>query len=182
MIDKVKAQEQAHLDELISKVQAAEKVEEQKGSKARKDVDEINQNFYNDVRLKTTTYSGMMETALTIRQQQQMLTERQTRQSYAAKQLATLQKMEINPYFARLDFHESGEDNAETIYIGMASFTDRPDHYLIYDWRAPISSIYYDGGIGEVTYQTPAGEQTLDVKLKRQFQIANGEIKTVFDT
>ncbi|MGF7437398.1 RNA polymerase recycling motor HelD [Lentilactobacillus senioris] len=182
MTDKVKAQEQAHLDEVISKVQAAEKVEERKGSKAKQDVDEINHNFYNDVRLKTTTYSGMMETALTIRQQQQMLTERQTRQSYAAKQLATLKKMEINPYFARLDFHENGEQNAETIYIGMASFTDRPDHYLIYDWRAPISSIYYDGGIGEVTYQTPAGEQTVDVKLKRQFQIADGEIKTVFDT
>ena len=182
MTDKVKEQEQSHLSEVIEKVQAAEKVEEQKGQKAKQNVDEINKNFYNDVRLKTTTYSGMMETALTIRQQQQMLTERQTRQNYAAKQLATLQQMEINPYFARLDFHESGEKNEETIYIGMASFTDRPDHYLIYDWRAPISSIYYDGGIGEVTYQTPAGEQTVDVKLKRQFQIEDGQIKTVFDT
>lgn len=182
MTDTVKAQEQNHLDQVIDKVKQAKKVEAAKVSDAKRDTDEINKNFYNDVRLNTTTYSGMMDTALSIRQQQQMLAERETRQEYAAKQVNTLSKMEDNPYFARLDFHEAGEPKAETIYIGMASFTDRPDHYLIYDWRAPISSIYYDGGIGEVTYQTPDGEQTVDVKLKRQFQIAAGKIKTVFDT
>lgn len=123
-----------------------------------------------------------METAMSIRQQQQMLSERENRQEYAARELGTLTKLEVNPYFARIDFREGDEKRDETIYIGMASFTDRPDHYLIYDWRAPISSIYYNGGIGDVTYQTPDGEQTVDVKLKRQFQIENAKIKTVFDT
>ncbi len=119
---------------------------------------------------------------MSIRQQQQMLSERENRQEYAARELGTLTKLEVNPYFARIDFREGDEKRDETIYIGMASFTDRPDHYLIYDWRAPISSIYYNGGIGDVTYQTPDGEQTVDVKLKRQFQIENAKIKTVFDT
>lgn len=123
-----------------------------------------------------------MDTAMSIRQQQQMLSERENRQEHAARELGTLNKLEGNPYFARIDFHETGEKRSETIYIGMASFTDKPDHYLIYDWRAPISSIYYNGGIGDVTYMTPDGEQTVNVKLKRQFQIENSKIKTVFDT
>ncbi len=182
MSDNIKAQEQRHLDEVIDKVKISEKDMKQKIASTKRDVKEINENFSNDVKIKTSTYSGMMDTALSIRQQQQMLSERENRQEYAARQLGTLQKLEKNPYFARIDFREGNEKNDETIYIGMASFTDKPDHYLIYDWRAPISSIYYNGGIGDVSYQTPDGEQTVNVKLKRQFQIENGKIKTVFDT
>ena len=54
--------------------------------------------------------------------------------------------------------------------------------FLVYDWRAPISSIYYNGTLGDVTYETPAGEQHATLKNKRQFQIEHGHIKTMFDT
>ncbi|OFA11289.1 helicase IV [Lentilactobacillus sunkii] len=182
MADNIKAQEQHHLDHVIDEIHISQKDLEKKIKATKRDVKDINRNFNNDVRLKTETYSGMMETAMSIRQQQQMLSERENRQEHAARELGTLNKLEKNPYFARIDFREGDEKRDETIYIGMASFTDQPDHYLIYDWRAPISSIYYNGGIGDVTYMTPDGEQTVDVKLKRQFQIENSKIKTVFDT
>lgn len=182
MADNIKTQEQHHLDHVIDEIHVSQKDLEKKIKATKRDVKDINRNFNNDVRLKTETYSGMMETAMSIRQQQQMLSEREDRQEHAARELGTLNKLEKNPYFARIDFREGDEKRDETIYIGMASFTDQPDHYLIYDWRAPISSIYYNGGIGDVTYQTPDGEQTVDVKLKRQFQIENSKIKTVFDT
>lgn len=182
MADNIKAQEQHHLDHVIKEIHISQKDLEQKIKATKRDVKDINRNFSNDVRLKTETYSGMMETAMSIRQQQQMLSERENRQEHAARELRTLNKLEKNPYFARIDFREGDEKRDETIYIGMASFTDQPDHYLIYDWRAPISSIYYNGGIGDVSYMTPDGEQTVDVKLKRQFQIENSKIKTVFDT
>ncbi|CAM3194312.1 RNA polymerase recycling motor HelD [Lentilactobacillus buchneri] len=182
MADNIKTQEQHHLDHVIDEIHISQKDLEQKIKATKRDVKDINRNFNNDVRLKTETYSGMMETAMSIRQQQQMLSERENRQEHAARELGTLNKLEQNPYFARIDFREGDEKRDETIYIGMASFTDRPDHYLIYDWRAPISSIYYNGGIGDVSYMTPDGEQTVDVKLKRQFQIENSKIKTVFDT
>ncbi|WP_290123089.1 RNA polymerase recycling motor HelD [Secundilactobacillus odoratitofui] len=139
-------------------------------------------NFENDLRLKTDSYEGMLETALSVRQQQQLLGERQNSWKHATNELETLHKMEKTPYFARIDFHEAGEPKTESIYIGLASFSDEPDRFLVYDWRAPISSVYYDGGLGDVTYLTPDGEQTVDVKLKRQFQIEDGTIKTVFDT
>lgn len=182
MADNIKVQEQRHLNSVIKKIKVSETDLEKKIKSTKKDVKGIYANFNNDVRLKTSTYSGMMETAMSIRQQQQMLSERENRQEHAARELGTLNKLEKNPYFARIDFREGTEDHDETIYIGMASYTDKPDHYLIYDWRAPISSIYYNGGIGNVTYQTPDGDQTVDVKLKRQFQIEDAKIKTVFDT
>lgn len=182
MSNDIKADEQKHLDLVIDRIQIAKTTEAKKVKTANKDLEEINKNFTNDVRIKTQTYSGMMDTAMSIRQQQQMLSERENRRDFAAKKIETLNKLEQNPYFARIDFHEMGEPKTETIYIGLSSFTDQPDHYLVYDWRAPISSIYYDGGIGDVTYQTPDGEQKVNVQLKRQFQISDGKIKTVFDT
>lgn len=142
----IKQQEQAHLDNVIGKIKVAQTKSQERIDQAEQDEGAIRDNFQNDLRLKTDSYEGMMETALSVRQQQQLLSERQNSWQHATDQLATLQKLEKSPYFARIDFHETGEPKTETIYIGLASFSDRPDHFLVYDWRAPISSIYYDGG------------------------------------
>ncbi|RRK10302.1 ATP-dependent DNA helicase [Lactiplantibacillus garii] len=182
MAKSIKAFEQEHLDHVVAKIKVAEDQQSQTIARSEKDQADIKTNFYNDVNIKTDSYEGMMETGLSVRQQQQMLDERQNSWQHATKQLSTLKKLEKNAYFARLDFHEAGEPKTETIYIGLSSFSDTPDHFLIYDWRAPISSIYYDGGLGNVTYQTPDGPQSVNVKLKRQLMIEDGQIVTVYDT
>lgn len=123
-----------------------------------------------------------METALSIHQQQQLLTEREHDWQHSAKQLATVERLEKSPYFARVDFKENDASEPETIYIGLGSFADENDHFLIYDWRAPISSIYYDGKLGKVSYNSPEGEITVDMTKKRQFMIKDGKIVNMFDT
>ena len=182
MAKSIKASEQQHLDYVVDKIRVEETKQSETIERSENDQADIKQNFYNDVNIKTDSYEGMMETGLSVRQQQQMLDERQNSWQHATKQLSTLKKLEKNAYFARLDFHEAGEPATETIYIGLSSFSDSPDHFLIYDWRAPISSIYYDGGLGNVTYQTPDGLQSVDVQLKRQLMIEDGKIVTVYDT
>lgn len=180
-MDKEKELEQRYLDHVIAEVKQAEKKANHKIKTARHDIKGINQQI-DDIHLNTTTYSGMMDTAMSFRAQQQMLDERQNSWQHAADHLATLQRLEKKPYFARIDFREKGATNPETVYIGLASFTDRPDHFLVYDWRAPISSVYYEGKLGQVKYQTPVGEQEVELTLKRQFQIKDGVIVTIFDT
>ena len=59
---------------------------------------------------------------------------------------------------------------------------DENQDFLIYDWRAPISSIYYNGTLGPVSYETPMGEQFAELKKKRQFTIKKGDITNMFDT
>ena len=119
---------------------------------------------------------------LSIHQQQQLLSEREHAWQHSAKQLDTVERLEKRPYFARVDFKEQGEKKPETIYIGLGSFADKNDHFLIYDWRAPISSIYYDGKLGEVSYNSPEGKITVDMTKKRQFMIEDGKIVNMFDT
>ncbi|UQS86317.1 AAA family ATPase [Nicoliella spurrieriana] len=182
MADSIKEYEQHHLDVVEDEIVTQKHKFEISVKKAEQDENAIQDNFYNDVRLNSGTYSGLMDTSVSIRQQQQLLDERQNSWNNATAQVEKLKRLQVRPYFARIDIHEHGENRDETIYIGLASLADSPDHYLIYDWRAPISSIYYENKLGAVKYMTPDGEQTVDVKLKRQFQIENGKIKTIFDT
>ncbi|MBW1605289.1 RNA polymerase recycling motor HelD [Lactobacillus sp. Sy-1] len=182
MADSIKEYEQHHLDVVEDEIRTQKHKFELSVKKAERDESAIQDNFYNDVRLNSGTYSGLMDTSVSIRQQQQLLDERQNSWNSATAQVEKLTRLQERPYFARIDIHEHGENRDEKIYIGLASLADSPDHYLIYDWRAPISSIYYENKLGEVKYATPDGEQTVDVKLKRQFQIENGKIQTIFDT
>ena len=115
--------EQKYLDNVIDKVKQAEQKAEEKIKTAQHDIKGINKQI-DDIHLNTTTYSGMMDTAMSFRAQQQMLDERQNSWQHAADRLATLQRLEKKPYFARIDFREKGANESEKVYIGLASFPE----------------------------------------------------------
>jgi Superfamily I DNA and RNA helicases len=173
--------EQSHLDDVIQKIKKSENHLREHIDIAEEDLKVINGAF-DDIHVGMDGDAISMDSALSIHQQQQMLDERNNSWQQSKQRLGVLKKLEKTPYFARLDFQEHGEPKRETIYIGLSSFTDQNDHFLIYDWRAPISSIYYDGNLGDVTYQTPDGEQQVELFLKRQFLVENGKITAYFDT
>ena len=137
--------EQKHLDNIMKQIKEREKSLKKSIKSAEGEARDLNSHFFDDVKLDYDGYSTSMETALSIHQQQQLLSEREHTWQHSAKQLDTVERLEKRPYFARVDFKEQGEKKPETIYIGLGSFADKDDHFLIYDWRAPISSIYYDG-------------------------------------
>ena len=176
------ALEQKHLDNIMKQIKEREKSLKKSIKSAEGEARELNSHFFDDVKLDYDGYSTSMETALSIHQQQQLLSEREHAWQHSAKQLDTVERLEKRPYFARVDFKEQGEKKPETIYIGLGSFADKNDHFLIYDWRAPISSIYYDGKLGEVSYNSPEGKITVDMTKKRQFMIEDGKIVNMFDT
>lgn len=174
--------EQKHLDNIMKQIKEREKSLKKSIKSAEGQARDLNSHFFDDVKLDYDDYSTSMETALSIHQQQQLLSEREHAWQHSAKQLDTVERLEKRPYFARVDFKEQGEKKPETIYIGLGSFADKDDHFLIYDWRAPISSIYYDGKLGEVSYNSPEGKITVDMTKKRQFMIEDGKIVNMFDT
>lgn len=89
-------------------------------------------------------------------------------------------KMIKSAYFARIDF-DDGEEILP-IYIGIATLEDG-GYFYIYDWRAPISSMFYDYEPGDAEYKTPEGESIKGrIILKRQYKIENDRIEQVFDT
>ncbi len=96
-----------------------------------------------------------------------------------AKYYMKLYKIQNSPYFAKIVF-ESDEGTNE-YYIGLTYLT-KDDENIIYDWRAPISSIFYDNEIGEASYEAPGGIIKGYLHNKRQFTIEDAKIKRVFDS
>ena len=90
-----------------------------------------------------------------------------------------LLKIEYSPYFGRVDFTENGRD-LRKVYIGLANVEKDLD-YIVYDWRSPIASLFYDYGIGKAKYEAPEGEIKGDISLRRQYKIENNKLVRVFD-
>lgn len=89
-----------------------------------------------------------------------------------------LQKQKDNPYFGRIDFVYDGDDEPEVLYIGLGGLQNKKNvGNLIYDWRAPISSMYYDFDTGDAYYEAPMGRIDGEIIQKRQLKIRNGVLE-----
>ncbi|MBP3410141.1 MAG: AAA family ATPase [Clostridia bacterium] len=91
-------------------------------------------------------------------------------------------RMLMNPFFARVDFIEKGENEIEKIVIGLYSLGDEKGKLLVHDWRAPVCSLYYDSEPGDVSYNSPSGAILGKMTLKRQYRMENGQLKYYVDT
>jgi len=90
-------------------------------------------------------------------------------------------KLGQSPYFGRLDFVTPNKVKT-AVYIGVYSFLDeRQRQNLIYDWRAPISSMFYDFELGEAFYTTPSGTIRGHIELKRQYKIRDGRLEFMLE-
>ena len=96
-----------------------------------------------------------------------------------AKYYKKLYKIQNSPYFGKITF-EDDEGNKD-IYIGLTYLTKDNDN-VIYDWRSPISSVFYDYEHGKCSYSAPGGIIEGYLHNKRQFTIENSKIKRVFDS
>jgi DNA helicase-2/ATP-dependent DNA helicase PcrA len=106
-----------------------------------------------------------------------------------------IQKMINSPYFGRISFLFDDKVSADgikrgsyidssgnfQIYIGVHSFILDLKN-IIYDWRSPIASMFYDYETGRAQYAAPRGIMTGDINLKRQYKITAGEMEYMFES
>ena len=92
-------------------------------------------------------------------------------------------KMLDSPFFGRVDFCYDGDDEPEIFYIGIGNFAEETGHTpLIYDWRAPVSGLFYDYDKGSASYQAPMGELSGEITAKWQYKIRNGKMIYEFES
>lgn len=94
-----------------------------------------------------------------------------------------LTKMLESPFFGRVDFRYDGEEESETFYIGIGNFAPRAGmRPLIYDWRAPVSGLFYDYDRGPAAYDAPGGRMEGEITSKWQYKIKNGHMIYGFES
>lgn len=94
-----------------------------------------------------------------------------------------LERMLDAPFFGRVDFLYDGEEDAETFYIGIGNFAEKAGMVpMIYDWRAPVSGLFYDYDKGPASYQAPAGQMDGEILSKWQYKIRGGKMIYGFES
>ena len=90
--------------------------------------------------------------------------------------IRTLEKQLANPYFARIDFKENGEDT-ESFYIGLSTVEDEDNFDIfVFDWRSPVANMFYDFEAGPAYYDAPVRRIEGHIEFTRQYNIKNGQI------
>jgi DNA helicase II / ATP-dependent DNA helicase PcrA len=175
--------EQVRVNKVIDSIEKQMEKLKSKTGNLKKDIVSLRKSFWDDVTVNIDDPDDVIETHASIKQQAELLGERERSHGQFHKQYKNLQRLKSSPYFGRIDFVEEGEKKAEQIYIGLFSLMDEDgENFLIYDWRAPIARMYYDYAPGPAQYETMDSIIKGEIELKRQYMIRNGRIKGMFDT
>ncbi|MGX7125155.1 RNA polymerase recycling motor HelD [Enterococcus viikkiensis] len=131
-------------------------------------------------KIQAGSFEALADTMAETRQHEQELLVRYQTFASQEKRQKVLKLMGQNPYFARIDFKEDQE--AETLYLGIASLRDTKEETIVIDWRAPIANLYYEGTLGQTHYEAHDAIIPIELLLKRQFKIREGQILSMVDT
>ena len=99
-----------------------------------------------------------------------------------ALRLKRLTKLSSSPYFGRIDFRESGHPDTLVVYVGLHGLFGDDNELVIFDWRAPVSGIFYDYEVGPAEYEAPEGLISGELVLKRQYKIESGRMAYMLDS
>ncbi len=117
-------------------------------------------------------YSGMELTEIHYDMEKKMVDSK-----IAEEDIHFYKKLIKSPYFARIDFKPEGAAKERTVYIGLRTLQD-PKTFQTYvcDWRAPISSLFYDEFEDRAFFEAPSGKIYGDLLLKRQYKFIKGQL------
>ncbi|MBQ8822446.1 MAG: ATP-binding domain-containing protein [Lachnospiraceae bacterium] len=104
-------------------------------------------------------------------------------EEHAYKSMKKNEAALLKPYFGRVDYVDHSTEKEEQIYIGKNGVFKNKTDVLIADWRAPISSVYYENELGEGEYGLPDEKPIqINLQLKRTYDIEDGVLKGFYDS
>lgn len=156
--------EQKHFNDTLEIIRENVARYEERAAGLQKETKEL----YRAVQAGETELYGQLAAARSI----QEMTERTLRKNRAA-----LDK----PYFGRVDFDDLDSGQKESLYIGKSGVS-RDQKVIVVDWRAPVSSVYYENEMGKGSYEVPEIQKIpIDLKLKRTYDAEAGRINGYYD-
>ena len=91
-----------------------------------------------------------------------------------------LYRIKDEPYFASIVFEDEDKERF-SVYLGLTYLKDDDYGNIIYDWRSPICSLFYDYEVGKCSYEAPGGIVEGELLRKRQYKIKKGKMISAFD-
>ncbi|WP_241157391.1 UvrD-helicase domain-containing protein [Adlercreutzia sp. ZJ242] len=180
--DPVFAAEQAHLtstyDALVRMARELVAKMERTGEQAAADKlsmsEELAPNF--------ATYADAMETYADFAAMNRVIDAYNVSQSLDAERLSSIRLLLRQPYFAKVELQYKPGAAPRAFYLGTAGISDDNCRRMVVDWRSPVAEVYYNQDNGPTSYVANGRTINVDLKLRRQFDIAGGRLNAYFDT
>lgn len=164
------------LQEVIGKLKKRMAEVDQSLAEGQKEIEEMHEYYWEN-------YTEMDQYGYENFDNQQALLHQVNANQEALKLKHRFKKMLDSPFFGKVDFIYDGEEDAEPFYIGIGNFAESAGRIpLIYDWRAPVSGLFYDYDKGAASYDAPSGVLTGEITSKWQYKIRNGKMVYAFES
>ena len=172
----MRVEEEKYLELVLEKVRSKYREILQKLGDNAKDMESMNDYFWEN-------YAEFDEYGYEMFDNKMALKTRLTQQEEYKRDRKKYEKMLDAPYFGRVDFCYEGEDTPEIYYIGVGNLTeDHGQGAYVYDWRAPVSGLFYDYDKGAAQFMAPMGGMKGEITRKRQYKIQEGKLIFALET
>lgn len=158
--------EEAHLEETLAIVHSNVESYGREVAKMQADIDEMLDHYHDN---DAEVYIILNNTI--------------TLHDHMKRALVRNEKALSKPYFGRIVFRDETLGKEEDLYIGRGGIARDTTHQMVIDWRAPVANAYYENGLGKCSYPSPSGAPvSIDLKLKRTYEIEDGKLLDFYDT
>lgn len=174
--------EQAHLTELYAKLLemrddiSADLESNHRG--AKQDLIDMSE----EVRLDFGGADETIETLAAIETLNSVIDAYNQYHDFNVDKLRRVMLLLMQPYFAKVTLEMRPGRPPRDVYIGAAGMTDEHSRPLVVDWRSPVAETYYNQEMGRTSYQVDGKTRTVNLTLRRQFDIVRDELRSYFDT
>ena len=143
----------------------------------RKDIKEQGEDFNRD------NPNGGMYSKMELTEIHYDIEKKMVESQIAAMDIDFYKKLRLAPYFGKVVFKPHNSSKEKTVYIGLRTL-QQPNSFeiLVCDWRAPISSLFYNDFDGEAYFEAPRGRISGELMQKRQFKFRKGELVYYVDS
>lgn len=181
-IDPILAEEQAHLDELYAQLigfrdDLTHQLEHDH-KQAAADLVTMSEEIRPDFGGADET----METLAAIETLNSVIDAYNQYHDFSVDRLKKILLLLRQPYFAKVRLKMRPDRPARDVYIGAAGITDERHTPLVVDWRNPIAETYYNQENGKTSYTVNGRVRTVELELRRQFDIERDRLHAYFDT
>ena len=180
--DPVFQAEQAHLTELYAKLlqirdDLARELEESEAA-GRQDLIDMSE----EVRLDFGGADETIETLAAIEGLNAVIDAYNQHHDFNVDKLRRVMLLLLQPYFAKVTLEMRPGRPPRDVYIGAAGMTDERSRPLVVDWRSPVAETYYNQQMGPTSYDVDGRTRTVNLTLRRQFDIVRDRLNMYFDT
>lgn len=180
--DPVFEEEQQHLTATYAKLQSMGRNLVAKMKKNSEDAAADKVAMYEELAPNFASYSDAMETYADFASVNRIIEAHNISQSVDAEKLRSIEVLLKQPYFAKVVLQFKPGEEPKELYIGTAGVADETYQRMVVDWRSPVAEVYYNQDNGPTSYRANDRTISVDLKLRRQFDIAADTLNSYFDT